>query len=293
MCACRGTAGFAHVSCLAEQVKILFAEAEENHLDDKVMNARWHRWDKCSLCEQDYHGVVFCALGWACWKTYVGRPETDQARCLAMGLLGNGLHEAERHADALIVKEAELATKRRIGASENQLLVVQTNLAITYKRLGRSDQALRMNRDVYSGHLKLQGEEHVHTLTAALNYAASLIDLQRSEEAKSLLRKMMPVARRVLGETNDLTIRMRCSYAGTLYKDKGATLDDLRESVTTLEDLDRTARRVLGGEHPLTRRIEYELRLTRAALRAPEGDVESKFESVREAVEAMTPPGSA
>ena len=28
MCACRGAAGFAHVSCLAEQAKILFAEAE-------------------------------------------------------------------------------------------------------------------------------------------------------------------------------------------------------------------------------------------------------------------------
>ena len=35
MCACRGTAGFAHVSCLAEQAKILVAEAEENNLDDK------------------------------------------------------------------------------------------------------------------------------------------------------------------------------------------------------------------------------------------------------------------
>ena len=32
MCACRGTAGFAHVSCLAEQAKILCAEAEENNL---------------------------------------------------------------------------------------------------------------------------------------------------------------------------------------------------------------------------------------------------------------------
>ena len=27
-CACRGTAGFAHVSCLAEQAKILFAEGD-------------------------------------------------------------------------------------------------------------------------------------------------------------------------------------------------------------------------------------------------------------------------
>ena len=31
-CSCRGTAGFAHVSCLAEQAKILVAEAEANNL---------------------------------------------------------------------------------------------------------------------------------------------------------------------------------------------------------------------------------------------------------------------
>ena len=98
-CACRGTAGFAHVSCLAEQAKILVAEAEENNLD-----TQWHRWYRCSLCEQHYHGVVFCALGWACWKTYVGRPETDQARMQAMTQLGAGLHDAEHHEDALSVR---------------------------------------------------------------------------------------------------------------------------------------------------------------------------------------------
>ena len=83
-CACRGTAGFAHVSCLAEQAKILFAEALENNLGGKVLSERMGRWDTCSLCEQQYHGVVACALTWACWKTYVGRPETDQPRLLAM-----------------------------------------------------------------------------------------------------------------------------------------------------------------------------------------------------------------
>ena len=51
-CSCRGTAGFVHVSCLAEQAKILFAEAEENNLDDKRWIARWERWHTCSLCEQ-------------------------------------------------------------------------------------------------------------------------------------------------------------------------------------------------------------------------------------------------
>ena len=43
-CSCRGTAGFAHVSCLAEQAKILFTEAEENNLDWKTKNPIWRRW---------------------------------------------------------------------------------------------------------------------------------------------------------------------------------------------------------------------------------------------------------
>ena len=62
---------------MARQAKILFAEAEENNLGVEVLDERWRRWDTCGLCEQKYHGIVRCALGWACWKTYVGRPETD------------------------------------------------------------------------------------------------------------------------------------------------------------------------------------------------------------------------
>ena len=50
----------------------------------------------------------------------------------------------------------------------------------------------------------------------------------------------------------------------------GATLDDVREAVTTLEDAERTARRVLGGAHPLTMVIERALQNARAALRARE-----------------------
>ena len=60
-------------------------------------------------------------------------------------------------------------------------------------------------------------------------------------------------------------------YARALYED-GATLDDLnlREAVTTLDDTDRIARRVLGGSHPLTTQIEEELQNARGILRARE-----------------------
>jgi hypothetical protein len=59
-------------------------------------------------------------------------------------------------------------------------------------------------------------------------------------------------------------------YAQTLYKDECATLDDLREAVATLEDSERTARRVLGGAHPTVAAIERTLGEARAALRARE-----------------------
>ena len=181
-----------------------------------------------------------------------------------MTLLGNGLSAAKHDDDALSVYEAELAIMRRVGASESDILVVQTNLARTYQFLGRNEEALQLKRDVYSGLLRLNGEEHEETLRAANNYASSLNQLRRFEEAKSLMRKTIPAARRVFGEAHRLTLKMRWIYAMALCCDPDATLDDLREAVATLEDVVPTARRVLGSAHPTTMRIEEDLQNARA-----------------------------
>jgi len=82
--------------------------------------------------------------------------------------------------------------------------------------------------------------------------------------------KSLPAARRGLGESNELTLKMSGIYAAALYRDDRATLDDLREAVTTLEDVERIARRVLGGAHPTTESTVNELRYARAMLRARE-----------------------
>ena len=64
MCACRGTSGVAHVSCLAEQAKILFAEAEENHLDNEAKIERSRRWYSMS-------GATAAMFG--CWAVLLDR----------------------------------------------------------------------------------------------------------------------------------------------------------------------------------------------------------------------------
>ena len=98
----------------------------------------------------------------------------------------------------------------------------------------------------------------------------SLASVKRYAEAKSLLRRTMLVARRVVGDSNATTLALRRIYARALCEDPAATLEDLREAVTTLEDAAPTTRRVLGGAHPDTTKIEVSLRYARAALHARE-----------------------
>ena len=75
---------------------------------------------------------------------------------------------------------------------------------------------------------------------------------------------------------------MKKIYAMALYNHDGATLDDLREAVTTLEETTRIARRVFGGAHPFIVDIERHLQDARAVLRARE-----EVSSLREAMAAM------
>ena len=78
------------------------------------------------------------------------------------------------------------------------------------------------------------------------------------------------MARRVLGESHEIAIKMLWIHAQTLYKDDSATLADLREAVNTLEDSARPLRRVYGRTHPIVEGTEYHLQKSRAVLAARE-----------------------
>ena len=127
-----------------------------------------------------------------------------------------------------------------------------------------------MDRDIYYGRVKLNGKEARDTLWAANHYADSLMDFERFTEVKSLLQEVIPVARRVFGETNITTLRVRWLYAYALYKDDSATLADVQEAVTTLELVTDSWMRVLGPAHPDTLNVQVALASAREALRARE-----------------------
>ena len=61
---------------------------------------------------------------------------------------------------------------------------------------------------------------------------------------------------------------MRWLYSNSLYRDTGATLDDLREAVTTLESVAPLWKRIFGPAHPETPKVQGALKEAREALAA-------------------------
>ena len=245
--------GVAHVSCLARQAKVLFAEAQENNLDYKVKNERWKQWTTCGLCGQEYHGVVRCALGWGCWKTYVGLPEGDWNRNGALTMLGNGLNESGRHEDWLAILEVQLATLRRLGSIEGQIMVTRSNLALCLSKLGRLEESLAIKREVYAREKVLLGTSHLNTLITGRNLLFTLNKLKHYVEVKALARReLVPRSRHTFGSEHDIALGIQQNYAEALFNDPTAFRADILQAVAILEDVVRAYRRVLGKHHPDT-----------------------------------------
>mmetsp|Transcript_16707 Transcript_16707/g.47723 ORF Transcript_16707/g.47723 Transcript_16707/m.47723 type:complete len:382 (+) Transcript_16707:346-1491(+) len=252
MCSCRGTSGFAHVSCLAEEARILVAEAEENNLRGKVFDERWVRWNNCGLCKQEYHGVVYCALGWACWKTYVGRPEANVLRMHSMTTLGNGLRAASQNRERLGLLESQFALMQRSRVNREAILAAQGNMANCLEDLGRIEDAIELSVQVHSGMKALRGNRHTNTIICGLNLAASLQSKGRTTEAQSLAAEYLPISESVFGPLDVNTLGLRSTYLRARCRDPDISLDDWRKAVSSMDDLYRTAVKVLGTQHPLT-----------------------------------------
>ena len=100
------------------------------------------------------------------------------------------------------------------------------------------------------------------TLAAAYNYANSLLILERFKEAKRLLRKVIPVARRALGAEHDITLSLREDLSRATLDGKSSA-DEKREALQMLEDTVAVMRRVLGPQHPETQRMQESLEIYR------------------------------
>ena len=116
--------------------------------------------------------------------------------------------------------------------------------------------------------MKLYGEENERALRAAYNYALSFLRLKRFEETKRVLRKVAPVARRVLGTEHEVTLSIREDLCRATL-DGESLAEEKREALRMLEEVAGVMRRVMGPAHPDTLHTQSVLKFYRRKFPGP------------------------
>ena len=227
--------------------------------EDQGTGKGFQKWSRCFDCGHPFRGAVQLALGWACWKTYLGRPDRDNYRRMSMGILGSALSQSAQSEEALKVVEANLALTRRYWPNDEEgILILQVNAANCYSMCGREDEALQLRRNTHAKDRALYGAKHENAIQSGNCLAESLHTLRRYAEAKELLRKMLRLSQ-PLGPDHDQRLRAREQLSRVILEDPDASRADAREAVTILEDTIQRRRRVFGRRHPQTLQCEKAL----------------------------------
>ena len=271
-CACRGTAGVAHLSCLARQAEIA-VDDDPTH-GREPLDTRFARWNQCRLCGQYYTKTVRCALGWACWKTYLSRDDPRYVkgsggfgiRALAMNTLGGGLVMVRRHKDALNVFNALWMYSRSLGIPEAGLINIHANMARCYGNLGLREEQLTQTRRIFKVKEEVFGTSDKETILEAVSLSRTLLETKGYAENATMLRRMIPAATRSIGRDHYLTLKLRWYFACTRVEPANATLEDMVEAEKDLAIVAKTWRRIFGDANDEMRDVMSCLRTTRKTI---------------------------
>ena len=185
-----------------------------------------------------------------------------------MTILANGLNNAGRVEESLVVYEAGLAAAERTRPDVHHF-VQKDNLASCYDDLGRHEEALSLHRENYAAETAAVGITE-GTLTTASNMSIALINTKKFSEARVFSSKRIGESKRVIGSDHDITLCLRSGYAMAIYKDPDSSLQDLASAVETMEKVARVRERVFGLGNQYTVEARHDLKTARAALRARE-----------------------
>ena len=135
---------------------------------------------------------------------------------------------------------------------------IQRLLAACLFDLGRLDEALVLNREVYARTVAVLGKDSEEAVCDCLNVANTLRKLRRFAEAATLARDQLPSARS-LGNGHELVLLLSRVLADSLCQNPDSSRDDVLEAISILQKALEQARRTFGATHPRTRETEAKL----------------------------------
>ena len=247
-CGCRGDAGLAHVACVCE--------AASHQALDPVGGYYHGGWTHCPTCGQMYSGDM--ELGLARDLVYRRRhlPRHAEARVYAAHNLGSSLiHRGEFAEAQVLLEEAHTMAVQIYGADEVETLNTASALAETFRFLKMYTKAEALLRSVVEACERTLGKEHHTTLATTSQFAQMLAETGRDREAEPLLRKMQ--SKMQLFGCSSLHIMTNATFFGDVL----AKLDKCEEAEVVFTQTLAAQRRVLGDNHPLTKRTSQFLNM--------------------------------
>jgi hypothetical protein len=240
-CACRGSAGFAHQSCL-----VTAAQANKNS------------WDTCPTCKQTWTGQVQLGLGWAHVELTASLPEDNYERLRAAMQLMVALRSSGELAEALQLGLATLETMRRVTPGDESgplpalMLQVMGMLATVFNMMGEHTAALPLQMERLATSRRLLGDDYEGTLVAISELGGTHLSMGDCTAALPLLEEALERGRRTHGndraETMGFMNNLATAYARMTMIDRAYAERALRLFTEAFE----AKRRVLGSRNPDT-----------------------------------------
>ena len=250
-CACRGSAGTAHLSCLVQM-------AETNP----------DCWLRCPTCKIEWDGQRSVGMARARVERNSREPwpqafldvfqglspqafqhAKERERLLALGNYGCALLANTTDLDgARVALEECLAGRRQLlGPDDPDTLFTMGRLGSLARREGDNAKALPLLKGALEGTQRALGVEHPETLRLNQNTANLYCVMGNHKAARDLMEPCVAAQRRILGNTHPETLGATRAL-GTIY----SSLGDLPKADALLEEVVAASQQTLGREHAET-----------------------------------------
>ena len=288
-CACRGSFGWTHVTCLVKSAEI----AQAPPLGEPLFMT----WISCSTCKQEFTGLVKLRLAIALWAKHARVVETDGNRLAAAGTYALALADAGEYTEAARLQRGLLNVYTRatgpkhhealhsasnlagslmqLGECAEAAVLLRTTLAVRTRTLGTEDQATLITEGLLVTALHLQGQfveaealgrellekerrifgpDHSNTLFTSANLAASLSLQGKHAEATEIQREVLVQVTRLFGAEHRDTLISASNLAHSL-----SCCGKKREAEQLFRDMLAPCRHALGPTHELTQSVLQKL----------------------------------
>ena len=260
-CACRGSAGHAHPSCL-----IAAAKHKPN------AKARHLAWMYCPTCNQSYAGPMEMGLARARWDLHRDAPEADNERLQAMGYQGLALSKSGDAVRATPIYEKLVSIMRRThGAGHVETVQHMVNLASMRAHMGEHAATIPLLEEALSALNAIEGvtyQSDPKTCLLTMRCMSMLSAVYCRMRQFGIARLCGELATHGLREAGT-SVNMNAAIVLTVNAigNLGACLTDAGDYAGGLalhEESATMARRVFGEANPITQRAVEKCKWSKA-----------------------------